>query len=636
MNFKRLTTVYIWLYTCVFLLVLLSSPVNPIGECDDYALAAVSIMNDGTFGVSGEDIALYRELFAEWKDYPVALSGRFTRGGEELTFYFPTYSMACMPLLLLFRGLSFRLVYAFPLTNLISWSAMLWVVSRCLHLDERKKFLLILLLSSGTVCPYFSWPSAEVFIAALLGCSLVFWCNGNYKRAAVFLALAGTMNPAVLATGLVMIAEFLYLAYRKIKKQGRNVSAVGNELLQTVSFGSCFLLGLVPFAYNYYHTGFINLTASYASFLNSETSVFARFCAYLFDLNFGILPYYPVILVLAFVMAVMVVIRKCPRFLTLLAAWVATVWAYSYMTHINCGMSGIARYSVWAVLILIFAVAVYWERCFDRKKVLFILLALSCAYQGVAVSSASSAAYTEMVPLAKRILSYCPALYNPLPSTFNSRVIHLDGGYSYETPIVYWDSTDSLRKVLASEKDAEKLLHSVSGSEEDMRWFTKAVEELGEKASYISVPRRRTLKFCRYYTVGTPLIFYQEGYNVEGYLKKGFSQPEATHTWTDGTETQLNFRLESGLVGETLEAWLQLKYVFNGQQTVTITVNGECVFDGVVSEGEDIYFSFTAADEIVDIIFYIPDSVSPLALGVSQDDRQLALAFQSLQFRAIK
>ncbi len=38
-----------------------------------------------------------------------------------------------------------------------------------------------------------------------------------------------------------------------------------------------------------------------------------------------------------------------------------------------------------------------------------------------------------------------PELYNPLHSTFNSRVNHIDGGYSYNLPIYYMAQEESVK-----------------------------------------------------------------------------------------------------------------------------------------------------------------------------------------------
>ncbi|MBE6968690.1 MAG: hypothetical protein E7442_01030 [Ruminococcaceae bacterium] len=636
-----MTKGFILVYLSFFLVLFSMSDILPYGECDDYALAAVSMMNDGTFGVSNEDVLLYHEAIPEWKDYPLALSGRFTRSGEELTFYFPTYSIACLPLLCLFRILKLPVVYAFPLTNLLAYAGMLWLVHRRLNISHGRRLMLILLLAFGTIRFYYTWVSAEVLIAALLGCAMVFWHNRQWNRAALFLSVAGTMNPTALAAGLFMIAEFLREEYAGLKAKSFGKEYFPPALLRTVKFGCCFLVGLLPFAYNYYHTGYINLTASYDNFLIDGSLVWAHMRAYLFDLNFGILPYYPLLLPLAFLMAVISLIRRKPRFAVMFAAFLATVFAYSFMSHINSGMTGIARYSAWSVLILLFAITVFWDDCFAGKAsagavntCICLLLGTSLLWESYMVYICKPLLYTEMMPPASYALDTHPALYNPLPSTFYSRIAHTDGGYDYETPVLYRDERDFIRKILASRKDADKLQRSVFGSSEDMRWFAAQLQKLDEKERYISVPRSKSLLLCSLYDPSQPITFTQDGYNAGDYAQEGFSHPEKTHSWTEKPEAKIVFRLDKDFWDKTLTARLTLLDVFGGAQKVSIAVNGHCVMDTMVGNDQDIVFTFTVPDSgLVDITFSLPHAVSPSFLGLSEDSRQLALAVESLMIK---
>lgn len=642
MKLKHFTKGFIFVYLCFFLIFLSLSPVYPAGECDDYALAAISIMNDGTWGISDADVTSYYESIPEFGEHALELSGRFTRSGEELTYYFPTYSIVCLPLLYLFQALELSLAHAFPLTNVLAYTAMLWMVYRYLKIEDGKKLLLVLLLACGTVRFYYGWTSAEVLIAALLGCALVFWYNRQWRRAALFLSMASTMNPTLLAAGLVMIAEFLWERYTELRESGFRRENFRTELIHTIKFCCCFLVGLLPFAYNYYHTGYINLTASHAAFLNSEDSVFARLHAYLFDLNFGIFPYYPLILLLAFIMVVVALMRRKPRFIVHFFAFLITVFSYSIMSHVNHGMDGIARYSVWSVEILLFSVVVFWGDCFRTdsaegryayvgKTFTYVLLGISILYSSQAVSVCKPLSYVDMMPLASHVLDTHPALYNPLPSTFHSRIAHEDGGYDYETPIVYLDKTRSARKILASRENVEELSRSFVGSQQDMEWFFKQLRNLGEEESYISIPRSRTLLQGSYYDPSQPMIFTQDGYNVGEYTLDGFASPESSHTWTDKTEAEFIFHLHEDFRGKTMQAQMELLDVYDRPQKVSIAVNGDCVLDTTVTDGQDILFTFTVPKTgIVDMTFSFPDALSPASLGIYEDPRLLALAIESM------
>lgn len=63
---------------------------------------------------------------------------------------------------------------------------------------------------------------------------------------------------------------------------------------------------------------------------------------------------------------------------------------------------------------------------------------------------ANKITYMSWTPIAQYVMDNFPSFYNPLHSTFNSRTNHVDGGYFYETPILYTTNEGYVRKILAS------------------------------------------------------------------------------------------------------------------------------------------------------------------------------------------
>lgn len=146
------------------------------------------------------------------------------------------------------------------------------------------------------------------------------------------------------------------------------------------------------------------------------------------------------------------------------------------MIHINSGMSGIARYNTWVSAIFIFAVCLFMEEILKKRRLIqtaYTLAAAGICFTGLVVFRyglycASDTNYTYMTPVAEFILDKFPDLYNPLHSTFNSRTNHVDGGYYYETPIVYFAEDGYVRKILASEKDKDELLKILNHKQDIM------------------------------------------------------------------------------------------------------------------------------------------------------------------------
>ena len=72
---------------------------SPTGEWDDYSLPAVSIITDQNIDITENDIMHFKTIFPEWSQYIdyYSLSGYVTKSGGEMPWYFPTYSVACIP-----------------------------------------------------------------------------------------------------------------------------------------------------------------------------------------------------------------------------------------------------------------------------------------------------------------------------------------------------------------------------------------------------------------------------------------------------------------------------------------------------------------------------------------------------------
>ncbi len=502
-NYRKTTGIYLIFFCSILLIICSVNEPIPIGEWDDYSLPVASIFNDHNFSISNEDISAYKQLFPEWADSidGYSLSGYTTRSRSgEMSWYFPTYALSCIPMVLLLKILNLPLIYAFCYTNLTVFAISLIFVLYRLNVDDQKKFLLILALSINPIIFYISWISAEVYIYSMLIIGLTCWHNTWNKLAAFYISIAGTLNPTIMSVGIIMVFEYFCII---IKSKDNLVSWKKywySLCPNIIKYGFCYIIGIIPMIYNYYNTGHINLTASNSSFIRGSESIFSRFLAYLFDLNFGILPYFTILFVLAFFFLVIATIRRYSKYLLLIIAFLLNMLLYSIMTHVNCGMSGIARYNAWNSVLLIFAVIVNYDSLLATNIFRRIIRCLFCF--GIFLTGsivfrynphlASNTDYIEMTPIAKSILDYAPSLYNPLYSTFNSRVTHQDGGYNFitESPIIYKGSDGYVRKILASSENREELLNNYTSLSDADDWLINQINSLDRTLSYISIPRK--------------------------------------------------------------------------------------------------------------------------------------------------
>ena len=134
------------------------------------------------------------------------------------------------------------------------------------------------------------------------------------------------------------------------------------------------------------------------------------------------------------------------------------------------------------------------------------------------------------------------------------------------------------------------------------------------------------------YTDGEEIIFTQDGYNAYKYVTKGIYEAVESYSWTAGDLFEMQFTYENApnadFIGE-----IEVAATFNGEQEVDVYVNGkECCKE--IINGACIIELEGRSDEdgIVEISIDLPNSVSPMELGESEDYRDLALAIRKIRF----
>lgn len=646
---EKICTVLVILYIVVYSIILVNinkTYVYNHGEWDDYSLPVVSMVYEKNIGISAGDIAKYKEHFYEFGKYidGYSLSGFQTKNGEEMTWYFPTYSFVAIPMFLLCVSKGISAEYAFVYTNIILLIAALLVVFACLKVEKSKKVLLIGILSLNPILFYIGWVSAEVFIYSFMIMGLVFWYNKQYKRAAFFISVAGMMNPTIMSIGIIMIVEFFYEIV-KDKSQNEKFSVwirIYNKKPEIMRFGMCFIIGVIPIIYNLYNTGHINLTAAYSVFTEGNESTFQRFTAYLFDLNFGMLVYYLPLMLIATILFLLSVVRRKWRYIVWLFTFLINVYLYSIMVHINSGMSGIARYNAWGAVILIFAVVCFFDGIEKKKQV--VIATWASLSVGVLITTSIvwfyGPHYAEKIgqicftPIAEFVMDKCPALYNPLPSTFNSRLNHIDGGYTIENPLIYENVNGEVRKIYASAADKQYILDNYEEENSaNQEWFEEKLDELGEEKQYLSIGRKyRVKKRLKEYILGSEISFMLPGYNVDKYTINGVYAPEEAYSWTKGKQMKVGVYIPEGK-GENLVFEMDIDGVFNSKQQINVVVNGKEVYSKILYEGDcKVEFEFACPENgKVEMDFELPDAVSPKALNVSEDQREIAISLKKMR-----
>ena len=633
---KKLIFIYLLVFSFIGVIYLMQSEVGRAqGEFDDYTVMTASLLNDKNFTISNADIEYAKSLFPRWayfyENY-AQFSPYQALNGDALAWYAPTYSLFCIPFVGLLKIMLITPEYGFLLANLFILCTALFLVYRKLEIHDGMKFILILALSINPILLLLDWAGAEVFIYSALIISVTYWTEREYNKAALFCAIAGTMNIVVMVWGMVMIMWFLKEIYQKREVGDNVIVCFAKKAKQILLYGSCYIIGILPCLYNYSQIGYINLSGAGMSDFNIY-SIMSRFLAYLFDLNFGFFPYFTVILLLDILIIIKSVFQKrFSRHLALFISMCGIMFGYSIMFHINCGMDGIARYNAWNSVFLIFTAVYGVHELFENKKVknfLMTLITIGIFGTFLVTQSVFHCSYIEWLPVASYVLDTFPHLYNPLYSTFNSRTSHIDGGYTYECPIVYFDKAGYARKVLVDEESISEVKNRLRGNEEDLLWLESKLNDVTHE-QYISIDKSHRLREVRNVIEDKAIIWLSgDAWNGTEYITEGISGNEKNWTWSEGNN--LSFGLLLGEPNRKYKVSIYIEFVFNGHQDIIFYNNGENVYSANVLGTSVVEIPVIADTQgLLDMQIILPDAISPFDLYHADDERDLALGLSKI------
>ncbi len=107
---------------------------------------------------------------------------------------------------------------------------------------------------------------------------------------------------------------------------------------------------------------------------------------------------------------------------------------------------------------------------------------------------------------------------------------------------------------------------------------------------------------------------------------RGLSTNDGEYRWTSGQNVTMGFALEEPR--ENVLFRMDYSDTFNGDQRVLAYVNNHPVYDEIASGASSIRFNIPmeyAPDGIYNIVLKLPNVVSPVSLGISDDTRKLGL-----------
>lgn len=473
----------------------------PMGESDDYMFTTISLQYGHNMGIDESDLEYAKIDFPEFADY---LQSNFNLGLQSsvidsttgrLPWYFGTYAALCIPVKMLLKTINQPQILTYAITNYILF---LLVIIAVFVIDKgsiKEKLITALLLSINPVVFYMVWQSVEVFMFSMVAISMIFWKNKKYILSGLFVSLAGTMNSTIMILGVCMIIDYFIETYDRTSNIKEYIC---KNIKNTVFFACSFIPCLVPFIYYKLKYNCWNLQVAYG-FASQNNQYLGRVLSYLFDWNYGLFPYFPLLLIAFFSLVIISVVHKKYRNIIYLGAFLGVICAYSIMFHINCGMSGIARYSVWAAPIMIISIIIIYSECLQYikligRKIVNILAGISIIYSLVIINIygvmfASNTSDIQVTPIGRVIIENVPQLYIELESSFIDRVQHIPGGYQYTEPVYYYDKNYIVTKILLQDGEEDEVLDNLKMDETSYQYVQKQMKSKRGQY-YISIPRK--------------------------------------------------------------------------------------------------------------------------------------------------
>jgi len=499
--YNKMSLAIIIIIGILLTLIVTVRPVTRSGETDTYMLPAISVEQRLSLFVNQSDINKaqvdFPDIYQGIKTFNDLRSARLVVVDENkwISWYFPTYSIAALPVKLILKVVGVSQARTFLFTNILFFLLALTVVYTRLKTSDKKLFFTILLLTFNPVLFYIiMWASAESFMFSLIVMSLVFFSNKEYKKAGILVSLAGSLNPTIMIYGAMIIVSYFIDVYNDNKNKEKysfNI-LIRKKMFDTLLFGICFIPSIVPFIFNYIVLGKLNPTLA----AGSPEGIFERFFAYLFDLNLGFFPFVPVLLIMFFILSVIGLYRKNVQSMVYFISFLGTVFAYSVMSHINCGMTGMARYNAWSLPIMIFFITTV-GLAFIKKDFIDKMFTGSI-YLSVIITVAVLVDYSRPPRhdfkyhnhIASAVLNNFPQLYNPFYATFISRTEHVDGGYSYTHPVIYTDNRNQIRKIMVTGTTVNELTSIVKGDSKSLEFLKNKIDKIKNRTgyNYINIP----------------------------------------------------------------------------------------------------------------------------------------------------
>lgn len=506
---------YLFLVVALFAIIWVCMKPYTAMEVDSYVLPIVSIQYRGSIVVTQDDIMAAQvdmpSLYGNVNSYEDLRSAKLAIIDEDhwLPYYFPVYAIVCLPMKLLLQILKWNQVYAFTITNGLAFCFALNCLYKFAQKYGRNNYLLAIMLIFSPVWLYFHYIGGEPLMFSALIIAMLAWEERKYKTSALIISITCMMNPCVMGFGIMVFLDF----FVEELSINRKFLFQKDGLLKTIKLCICYIPSLIPFIVNLFYLGVLNPTI----LAPTTEPVWRRMLAYFFDLNLGLAAISLLLVILYFFSMGYAIIRKERHLFFVGFSVIFTIITLSFQIHINSGMIMIARYLVWIYPAFIFSIHGFLSKIF-KSQIMYhsfivfvssIIIVCTFMYNG----GFEGGSYLELSHVSRAVLNRFPELYISFcPSTFNSRVDHIDGAYDLGGIVIYRvdeEPSSEIRKIMYynTSDNKQNLLNILESSQDsDLSEFKEKLQiEDDDKVYYININKYEDIQ---YYSLYKSYLYY--------------------------------------------------------------------------------------------------------------------------------
>jgi len=466
------------LVSAAFVVWTATRPVTVSGDGWEYLITLQSFWNHGTPDLRPGD---FDAVLATFPEHHSDRAAKFQPGeppgwaesatGQPFAVHFWAMPEFALPAKAALRWLGGSELAALPVSNAAWFFTATGLILFAGVGPLRRRLLFAGLAAVSPAVWYIQYGGVEVFCWSLAVAGLVAFDRRRFALSAFAFGLAATQNPPLAALVLLPAVAAWRLGWARF--------------LAVIGLGG-FVAAVPPLCY-LWHFGTPSLLAPFA---DPSRISWRRTAGILTDLNQGLLPYVPVLL-LAVPMAVAASVRRREwLWLPALLAVAAMVVAVQVQVNWNGDGRGLLRYLVWVIPPLAWVCArglTGWMA--------WATLAWAVVLHGgiLAFDPPTRWQYVEQRRIAAWVMSEQPTWYDPDPEIFveRQRGREADGAdLSPHLPVLFGRSNGEVTKVLLDRRSVERLVSRFEKIEPATLEAMRAAAEATHRPTYYHPPEK--------------------------------------------------------------------------------------------------------------------------------------------------